>query len=490
MSVQETKHNRIFYKGGLMPLAIMISISLFPRSLYGQDQRPDPEKRPNILFFITDDESWLERSAYGWSNLPTPNFDRVAQNGVLFTKAYTSAPSCAPSRASVLTGRNFWELEEGAFIQAWLPRKFKLMPELLRSKNYLVGRTGKGWGPGVYPDEGHSQASAGEVYDRLVLPDDQRIDRISPLDYIANFKSFLNSREDGQPFFFWFGTTEPHGPFADDNYIRLKQEFGVSPDEVAIPPFMANTKENMKARANFAYEVCYADRVLGQALQVLEQMGELDNTLIIVTSDNGTPVGDKGKATAYDWGTHVPMAVMWPRRVPAGRTVSDFVGFPDIAPTILEASGTEIPPSMSGKSFLPSLVSSQSGRVDTCRDFIVTGLEWHGEFDPVSRSSRTLTTDRFAFIINYDNQRPVEAYTPPGAEVRSTELYDLENDPWQAKNLINNSDYARTAAELKKKLTDYGLRTGDPRFTGRMATFRKTRKFVQDRKRNGYPPAR
>src|SRR5687768_1369462 len=89
-----------------------------------------PAKPPNVVVFITDDESWLERSAYGWANIPTPHFDRVAREGVLFAHGYTSAPSCAPSRASLLTGRNFWELEHGAFIQAWLPAKFPCLPDL------------------------------------------------------------------------------------------------------------------------------------------------------------------------------------------------------------------------------------------------------------------------------------------------------------------------------------------------------------------------
>ena len=89
--------------------------------------------RPNVLTFLTDDESWLERSAYGWSKIPTPNFDRVAKPGVLFTHGYTSAPSCAPSRAALLTGRNFWELEQRAFIQAWLPSKFPVLPDMLEA---------------------------------------------------------------------------------------------------------------------------------------------------------------------------------------------------------------------------------------------------------------------------------------------------------------------------------------------------------------------
>lgn len=109
------------------------------------------EPPPNVLFFITDDESAIERSAYGWSKLPTPAFDRVARDGVLFTNGFTTSPSCAPSRASVLTGRQFWELEQGGFIQAFIPRKYPTVSQLLAAHGYELARTGKGWGPGTHP---------------------------------------------------------------------------------------------------------------------------------------------------------------------------------------------------------------------------------------------------------------------------------------------------------------------------------------------------
>ena len=323
---------------------------------------PADDKRPNVLLFITDDESWLERSAYGWSTLPTPHFDRVARQGVLFTNGFTSAPSCAPSRASILTGRNFWEPKQGAFIQAWLPKEFPVLPQLLADHGYLVGRTGKGWGPGVYPEQGHGPEVAGKVFNERKVADPLR--GISPIDYAGNLKAFLRERVSGQPFFFWAGTAEPHGGWDKDNHLRLERECGVSLDDIKVPPFVEDTVANRKMRANFLYEVCYADKQLGRMLDHLESAGELENTLVIVTSDNGTAI-TKGKATPYDWGTHEPLAVMWPARVPKGRTVTDFVNFVDFAPTILEAAGVKTPASMSGRSFLDVLLSNRSGRIDS-----------------------------------------------------------------------------------------------------------------------------
>jgi len=441
--------------------------------------------RPNVLFFITDDESWLERSAYGWSKLPTPHFDRVAKAGVLFTQAYTTAPSCAPSRAAALTGRNFWELKQGAFIQAWLPKEFPVLPDLLAAHGYQVGYTGKVWGPGVYPEQGY-QKPADKLYADIKVKPADRIKYISPIDYAANFSVFLEKRKADQPFYFWMGTTEPHAPHAADNYVRLEKEFGFSLDEISMPEFMEDTPASRKKRANFLYEIVYADLQLGKALKSLEDAGELENTIVIVTSDNGTAVGEYGKASPYDWGCHEPLAVMWPKRVPAGRTVTDFVSFVDFAPTILEAAGAVIPATMSGRSFLPLLLSDKSGRVDPGRDFIVTGLEWHGEFDPASRSCRTCRNDRYAYIVRYSNKRPPEDGMPPDSEIVAEELYDMQKDPWQQNNLFNNPEYARIKDVLKARFKQNALKTGDPRVTGDMKIFRETRAFVQDRKRRGY----
>ncbi len=132
----------------IAPLLLIQSIARAEEPRRSTSRSVTSPARPNILFFLTDDESWLERSAYGWSKLPTPAFDRVAREGVLFTNGFTSAPSCAPSRACVLTGHHFWELEQGAFIQAFIPKKYPIVTRILARHGYQVGRTGKGWGRG------------------------------------------------------------------------------------------------------------------------------------------------------------------------------------------------------------------------------------------------------------------------------------------------------------------------------------------------------
>lgn len=475
-----------------------------------------PATSPNIVLFITDDESWLERSAYGWSNLPTPHFDRVAREGVLFTRGFTSAPSCAPARAALLTGKNFWELEEGAFIQAWLPAKFRTLPEILEAAGYHAGFTGKGWGPGV-PPPGSSRGRnpAGKPFN--TVKNASREEGISDIDYAGNFARFLAARPAGKPFWFWIGTNEPHDPVGADNHRRLVGRHGIGLDRVKVPGFLPDTPGVRRHRANMLYEVCHADDTLGRVLKILEERGELANTLLIVTADNGTAV-PQAKTNLYDWGVRVPLAMMWPARIKPARRVDDFVNFIDLAPTVLAAAGVAIPSGMTGSSLLDVLLSPASGRIDPKRSWTAAGLEWHGEADPVNLAGRVIRDERYAYIINYgaaprmnlseSKALPdaVHAQTAETAHVLELiakhpqhpavqpfvnriaaprpreELYDCESDPWQLHNLAGSTAHAAILQRLRSQLETYQRQTGDPRATGDMDTFNRTRAFVLKRK--------
>lgn len=498
-----------------LPLAVLL---LFAPVLAAAQR--GPSDRPNFVVYITDDESWLERSAYGWSKLPTPNFDRVAKEGVLFTHGYTSAPSCAPSRASLLTGRNFWELEEGAFIQAWLPAKFAVLPDLMEAGGYHAGYTGKGWGPGVMDNSGRRRNPAGNVYNSVKRK--VREPGIYDADYAGNFEKFLTERKPGQPFWFWVGSVEPHTPHDPKNYEKIQQKYGVPPGDIKVPEFLPDTPGVHRSRANMLYEVRHADDDLGRILQLLEKHGELENTLLIVTADNGTQVL-RSKTNLYDWGVRVPMAIMWPGRVRGGRQVDDFVNFIDLAPTILEAAGLPVPREMSGRSILRSiLLASGSGRVDPTRGWTASGIEWHGELAPISLAARMIRDERYHYIVNYsrsprrvlspERRRPdseydrtiqtadeillIEAHPEHPAVKRyvewfqaprpAEELYDCQTDPWQLKNLAALPEYLAIKARLKAQLELYQRQTNDPRITGEMEVFDRTRAFVEKRKATGY----
>ena len=169
------------------------------------------QRRPNILFAIAGDWGWPHAGAYGCSWVHTPAFDLVANEGVLFTNFFTSNPKCSPCRASNLTCRNTWQLEEAVNHFGLFPSKWAVFPDLLEGAGYHVGYTGKGWGPGDHEAGGFTRNPAGPRYSRHNRKPPFR--SMSNNDYSRNFEDFLEQRGAGQPFCFWFGTSEPHRAF-------------------------------------------------------------------------------------------------------------------------------------------------------------------------------------------------------------------------------------------------------------------------------------
>src|SRR5690625_3955156 len=166
--------------------------------------------RPNILFAIADDASYPHMGAYGTDWVDTPAFDRVANQGILFTRAYVPNPKCAPSRSVILTGRNSWQLEEAANHWAAFPRKFKVYTEVLGEHGYFVGSTGKGWAPGIAENkDGEPRHMAGQPFNEHQLTSTPA-GGISGNDYAANFEAFLKEKPSQEPFAFWYGGYEPH----------------------------------------------------------------------------------------------------------------------------------------------------------------------------------------------------------------------------------------------------------------------------------------
>ncbi|QHI69821.1 sulfatase family protein [Tichowtungia aerotolerans] len=439
--------------------------------------------RPNLLLIVTDDESWFEHDIYGHSNLKTPHFNRLAEEGVLFTRGYVSAPSCGPSRAAILTGRNSWELEQGACMLSYFPKKFTSVMEILENNGYQSAFTGKPWGPGICPLEGQTGMAGKGFYD-LKIRDYEKRDYLNCFDVPANFAAFLAERDTGKPFIFWAGIHEPHAVWPDQQEAEklLKEEFNVDAGRINQDP----GNNPYLQPFGFYYELLNADRQVGQMLASLEQQDLLENTLVLYIGDNGSdsdpgglledvarrngtdmdPRRMKGKNTAYDAGCHVPMALMWKGTVPPGRVIDDFIKSIDIAPTFLQAAGVQVPPFMTGKSFLELVLSSQSGRIDPERDFVMTGSEWHTH----PRTTRTIRDGRYEYIVKYPNADRPE---------RIVELYDLQNDMWEYKNLIDNPEYAPVRERLKAMMAEAGRRTGDPRTTGNLEILEETLR-VQD----------
>ena len=295
-----------------------------------------PEKKPNILFLLADDWSYPHAGVYGDPVVRTPTFDRIAREGALFQHAYAAAPSCSASRAAILTGRYPHQLESGGNLWSEWPSQYPTYVFLLEEKGYFTGSTRKGWGPGDYAVSGLKHNPAGKSYD--------------------DFTSFLKARPDDQPFVFWFGSSDPHRDYETNTGIRS----GMKLEDVEVPGFLPDLTCVRNDMLDYYFEIERFDRECGQILKILEEMGELDNTIIVMTSDNGMPF-PRAKANLYDYGVRMPMAIRWPEEIPAGKVIDSFVSFTDLAPSFLEAAGENVQPGMSGKSLWPMISGEVAG---------------------------------------------------------------------------------------------------------------------------------
>ncbi|HPO37283.1 MAG TPA: sulfatase [Kiritimatiellia bacterium] len=458
-------------------------------------------QRPNILFALADDWSYGHAGAYGCAWVKTPAFDRVARAGVLFTQAYTPTAKCAPSRASILTGRNPWQLKAAANHWCYFPPEFTTYAEALAVSGYEVGMTGKGWAPGVAKDAaGRQRQMAGRPFNRRTL--EPPAGGIGKNDYAANFEAFLEQVPADRPWCFWYGSTEPHRGY---EYGSGAAKGGKRTDQIPrVPGYWPDTGRVRHDLLDYAFEVEHFDRHLGRMLEALERRGLLENTLVVVTGDNGMPF-PHSKGQAYRDSNHLPLAVMWPRGVRApGRTVDDYVSFIDLAPTFLEAAGvawgqTGMAPAQ-GRSLLEILMSDRAGRVVAARDCVLVGRERNdiGRPNDAGYPVRGIVQDGLLYLHNFEPSRwpacnPETGYldvdgSPTKSEVLAArgdpagrrfweacfgrrgreELYDLSADPDCLANRIATDG---RAAALKARLFKELAEQGDPRALGQGDVF-------------------
>lgn len=475
-----------------IPLIILLTVLYL--SAYSQ---PNAE-RPNILFCIADDASLDHLSAYGkvkW--VKTPGFDRIAREGLLFTNAYTPNAKCSPSRASILTGRNPWQLEEAANHYSFWPAKFTSFIESLQENGYSTGATGKGWSPGnAGKKDGKPRLLTGKKYDAIKTQTPTR--SISALDYAANFKQFLNDKKEETPFCFWFGAHEPHRAYEYASGITKNNKRLA--DIQNVPPYWIDNEKTRTDMLDYAFEVEYFDKQLQKMVTVLEEAGELENTIIIVTSDNGMPF-PRVKGFVYEQANHLPLAIMWKKGIiNPGRTVTDMVSFIDFAPTILDVA--KVPATKSnmqpvqGKSLVPVLKGIPQN--NKTKDYVLLGRERTdvGRPDDEGYPVRGIVKDGLIYTRNYEPGRwpagnPETGYqdsdsSPTKTEILnanrkgenkeiwrlnfgkkgSEELYDLHTDPFCMKNLANDISFKKQKENLKMLMEAELKKQGDPRMSG------------------------
>jgi len=442
--------------------------------------------RPNILFAIADDMSWLHTSASGDPVVKTPNFDRVARAGVLCNNAFSTCPGCAPSRASMLTGRSIWQLEEAGTHASYFPKKYTVFPDLLKQAGYFIGLTGKGAGPTNFKDAGWPNNPAGPSFDDHHVTDKQGL-AVHNDDYASNFEAFLAKRPKDAPFYFWLGAHEPHRNYTVGSGARA----GKDPSKVRVPGFLPDTPEVRSDILDYYQEIEYFDAQFGRVLNAIEKAGELDNTLVVVCADNGMSF-PRAKANVYEYGIHLPLAISWPKAIPGGRQVDDLISFRDFAPTFLEAAGLKAPAVMSGRSLMPTLKSKLSGLADATRTAVYAGRERHSHArrDNLGYPQRALRTARYLYIRNLAPDRWPSGDPPLFADIDNgpsktvvtskqghfyelalakrpaEEFYDIVADGACLKNLVNDARHQKALALHRVQLEETLKTEGDPRVLG------------------------
>lgn len=503
------------------------SLALLPSSLAA-------EQRPNILFLFADDWGRYARiqaevEGRGGINdvVRTPNFDRIARNGVLFRNAHVNAPSCTPCRSALLSGQYFWRTGRGAILQgAVWDSSIPSYPLLLKEAGYHIGKTYKVWSPGTPADApyGGQQVAyekAGRRFNQFsqtatkLAAGGMSVEAAKQVLYDeakGNFQAFLADRQPGQPFCYWFGPTNVHRKWIKGSGKTL---WGLDPDDLQgkMPPFLPDVHEVREDLVDYFGEILAFDAAVGLLVDEVRKAGELDNTLIVISGDHGAPGFPHGKCNLYDFGTGVCLAIAGPG-VRGGRVADDFVNLTDLAPTFLEAGGVVAPEVMTGRSLWPVLKSDRQGLVDPQRTFVVTGRERHVEMARAGHlpyPQRAIRTADYLLIINFKPDRyplgdpyGLDGPNPPTAEELTEitfvtlpdddagpakawlvgqrnnprwkplfdlaygkrpreELYDLKKDPHQVHNVAADPAYTQVRAGLEQRLMDELQRTGDPR---------------------------
>ena len=502
------------------------------------------EKRPNILFAFADDwgkyaSAYAKVEARPGANtvVKTPTFDRIADKGVLFKHAFVTAPSCTPCRSSLLSGQYFFRTGMGAILQGakWDPA-IPAYPLMLREAGYHIGETYKVWSPGTPRDapygagkhgyeksgnrfNGFSQATTKRVATGMSVKDAKQIlyDEV-----MGNFNSFLADRDGDKPFCYWFGPTLVHRKWTKGSGKDL---WGINPDDLKgrLPKFLPDVNEVRQDFADYLGEVQAFDTALGLILKRLETLGELDNTVVVISGDHGAPGFPGGKCNLYDFGVQVPLAIWWPGQ-PGGRIVDDFVNLMDLAPTFLEIGGVKRPKVMTGRSLVPVLNSQKEGLVDPKRSWVITGRERHvakAREGLLPYPQRALRTGDYLYIVNFAPDRwpmgnpynitgdgapsfqaleqntfvtygdldasPTKAwiidrrndekwkwhYDYAFGKRPREELYVLADDPDQINNVAGDKKFAAVKKRLNSQLMRRLKRARDPRVLGDGTTFDK-----------------
>lgn len=433
-------------------LTIILFWTLIYTNTYAQNSQT------NFIVFLADDVSWNDFGCYGNSDVQTPNIDKLASEGLMFSNFYLTASSCSPSRNSILTGR-YPHNTGAAELHTEPPLAMISFPEVLRNTNYYSAQAGK-FHMGHYARRGFDVTSED-----------------SKLNGDGGEHMWLKSikeRPKDQPFFMWFASYDAHREWGPNEFSGSH-----APDEINPPFYLANGKETKSDLAKYYDEIKRFDFYIGIVIEELESQNILDNTMIIVMADNGRPF-PHSKTRVNDRGMKSPFILHWPQAVKnKGGVCHSLVSAVDIAPTIMKIAKAKYSNTFQGYSF-DSLIAKPDTKF---RNFVFAEHNWHD----YQAHERMVRNRDFMYILN---SRPSMAQSGPADAVGSPsykeldilknngslttiqadifavpraneELYDLKRDALQLLNVGAVPKYKENLTFMRNVLTEWMQETGD-----------------------------
>jgi N-sulfoglucosamine sulfohydrolase len=457
-----------------MALTLFLALlAVMPTMLHAQPARP------NVLLVLSDDHSAAHVGAYGNLDIKTPNLDSFAKEGMRFERAYVAAPQCVPSRAALMTGRSPVALQMTRF-SAPLPIEEKTWPELLRAEGWFTGVAGR-----TYHLDGSALPLESQVvFDKYRLKTfERRLDfvKVGAAQALAQYREFLDLVPKGKPFALQLCFSDPHRPL-DANAIPEPHD----PKKIKLPAHYPDTPGVRADFARYYDEIARFDGNFAAVLTELDKRGLAANTIVVFMGDNGASQF-RGKGTLYEYGVRVPLLLRWPGQVKAGAVTGELISGEDLAPTLLEACGLKPLAEMTGRSFLKLL----RGQNYAGRQYVFAERGAHGSGLPTGSSpfdlGRVVIGKRYKLIYNALWQLPYQPVdfngVPFWKELQQMnkegklspelsrlyfspsrpmfELFDLEADPSEFKNLIDGPEHAAVAKELKAALQEWMILEGD-----------------------------
>ena len=415
------KKNRLIYY-------ILLIFLLSFNSFYSQQE----SKTPNIVFYLSDDQDLLDYGVYGNPNVQTSNADLLASEGMKFSNFYTGQAICAPSRSQIFTG--MYPVKNGCMANhIGVKPDIKSITSLLKESGYEVVLAGK------------SHVKPNKVFDwTYYFP--KVNNRHLPLEQIEDYLKNVN-----KPFCLIIASDYPHGPYPQTSNYSKADIFKLPYD----PSYIGNHKPGY-------YQNIQDDNdQLGQVLNMVDNYGLRENTMFIYASDHGL----SGKWSLKEQGLRVPFIIRWPGKIKPNTTSETLLTLVDVLPTMLEVSNTEIPSEIDGKSFLETLNGSKM----KIHDYIFGVSTRQNIRECKIFPSRMIRGNRYKLIRNFNSVEVVDSnlgdnpvineFAKIGAEsfpnVPYEELYDLEKDPFQKENLINNPKYKKIRNRLSVALENW-----------------------------------